>query len=183
MIPFLMATTGGRLLSKNGRIATSLSCCCLENCCVFLGRTIYGRACITANLGLGQDCTCAGGDVTVASDFTLVWIGANNRWEGSFALGACGTTLGVRITYTMVGDECFFFYSDDACSGDWSTPVLVDGPTECTPSCDPYIFTKTVGGSNERYRGCCPGGTWPDGQGPQIVIYGFCEAADRTCDP
>lgn len=189
MFPLLMATINGRLLSKNNRIATSISCCCLTNCCTFIGRTIYARACITANSGLGNDCNCAGGATPpdfVESDFILTWISANNRWEGSFAVGACGTSLGVRLTYELVAGstgECNFKWSDDACSGDWSTPVIVDAPTECVSSCSPYIFAKSLGGSNERYRSCCPGGTWNAGEGPQFQVYGFCTAAERTCDP
>lgn len=182
----LVFETGGLLFAPSG-LALDIDCCCLpiDNCCVHIGKTLYGRMCITSEVGGGQDCNCAGTGPTVPSDATFNWSAINNRWEASFAVGACGTTLNVRITYTFdeLTGECLFYYSDDGCTGSWSTPVIVDGPTECPVSCDPYVFTKTVGGTTERYRSCCPGGTWPDGQGPQFVIYGFCEAADRTCDP
>lgn len=171
------------LFTPTGDLAMDVTCCC-NTCCSFLGMAIYGRICITSGVGGGQDCNCAGTGPTFPVDFDLTWDAVNSRWNGSVAIGACGTTLNIRITLQDVGSgQCNFFYSDDACSGTWSTPVQVDEPTECVGSCTPFMFSKAVGGSNERYRSCCPGGTWPDGQGPQFVIYGFCAPDDRTCEP
>lgn len=179
----LVFTDTGLLFTEAGYLALDTTCCC-NTCCSFRGRPLYGRICIPVGVGLGQDCDCANTGPTVPVDFSLTWDEANQRWNGSVAIGDCGTTLNIRITLVDVGGgECNFYYSDDACSGDWSTPVIVDAPSECVGSCDPYAWVKSVGGSNERYRSCCPGGTWADGEGPQFVIYGFCNAEDRTCNP
>lgn len=182
MLPFLMAVsgiTGFKLLAKNRRIATTPRCCCTITCCNFVGRTIHARICLT-------NCPCTGIPIGFTEiDFTLSWSGLNNRWEGLFAIPGCGTTMNVRLTYEQTSNptECQFFWSDDACGEGWLDPPRQVDTTNCNITCDPFLWSVGLGGSDERYRGCCPGGEWLPGQGPGFVAYGFCDPADRTCNP
>lgn len=159
---------------SGGHLTLDPLCCCCCATAKLTRLTLYGAACIT-------NCDCDSGSPLVVT-FEATYNSGNSRWEGSISFSGCAKTLNFRITCTDDVTGTTVLWSDDGCTGTWSTPEEMADTENC--GCAPFWLTHSLGGSDEYLLDCCPDETTPPF--PQLTMYIYCDEATRDtllCDP